>query len=269
MRITAEFVTSGKGPIFVVAKHPQSFDGRCVLVVPPFAEEMNKSRRMISEFAVSMVSSGFAVVVPDFYGTGDSEGDFSETDCETWLTDLATTEAWIQSKGWSLDSILGIRLGCLIAAHFALKRNCALRALAFWQPVLDGTRAIEQFLRLRVAASLMEDKKETVSALSKELATGHAVEVAGYQLSPSLAAQMENLTLPAITSGRLHWFEVLRAPEAAVPRASSNAMEQIVTAGVTAALHTVIGKPFWATTEIEVNQELLEATSSVLAGEAR
>ena len=53
-------------------------------MVPPFAEEMNKCRPMVTEVALGLAESGIASIVPDLYGTGDSGGDFSEGDWETW-----------------------------------------------------------------------------------------------------------------------------------------------------------------------------------------
>lgn len=266
MRITAEFIASSKGRIFAIARCPENFDGRCVLVVPPFAEEMNKSRKMIAELAGRLVEQGVGVVVPDFFGTGDSEGEFADTDVEGWLDDLHATESWMQTKGMTIDSILGVRLGCLMAAHFVQRRKAATANLIFWQPVLDGARAFEQFLRLRVAASLMEDKKETVADFKAQFAAGADVEVAGYSLSPALAAQMATLKLPSISAKKLYWFEILRSSDAAVPVANLKVIENLQKSEVVVELQTVIGQPFWATSEIACLPELLDSTASALSG---
>lgn len=259
---------AGKGRIFVLARHPKSFSGQCVLVVPPFAEEMNKSRKMVTELAQRLNARGVGVVIPDFFGTGDSEGDFAQTDCETWLDDLRATEKWMREKNWSVISVLGIRMGCIIAAEYLRRRDQPVARTVFWQPMPDGARALDQFLRLRVAASLMEDKKETVADLKAQIATGALVEVAGYGISKQLVMQIEQLKLLNCVStnvGKLHWFEVLRSAEAAVPVPTTKSFEQLQAKEIAATLQTMVGEPFWASTEIVCLPQLLDATAIALS----
>ena len=51
--VSGQFIDGAKGPIFVLAREPAAGVRGCVLVVPPFAEEMNKCRRMVTEVASS------------------------------------------------------------------------------------------------------------------------------------------------------------------------------------------------------------------------
>jgi exosortase A-associated hydrolase 2 len=268
--LAAEFITTPRGRIFALAHFPDRFEGRCVLVVPPFAEEMNKCRRMVTELAQELVATGYAVIVPDFYGTGDSEGDFADTHCEQWLLDLSATEAWLQAKGWRIDALLGIRAGCLIAAQFAQRRG-PVNKTVFWQPVIDGARAFEQFLRLRIAAAAMDGRKESIAELKQQFSSGIVVDVAGYPLSPALAQQLPKLKLdaPSLSAlGRIHWFEVLRSAEASIPVPTANFLKQLDAGNVEATLKTMIGEPYWASAEIVVLPELLAATRSALIGQA-
>src|SRR6185436_14934074 len=64
------------------------------------AEEMNKCRRMIAEAANALAALGVAALVPDLFGTGDSEGEFRDADWETWKADLDTAVAWASEEGW-------------------------------------------------------------------------------------------------------------------------------------------------------------------------
>ena len=272
--ITAEFIDSSRGRILALAHHSKNFDGRCVLVAPPFAEEMNKSRRMVTELAQRLSARGFGVVVPDYFGTGDSQGEFADTDCATWLDDLAATAAWMRRRNWSVDSILGVRLGCIVAMEFARRESVAPRKVVFWQPVLDGNRAFEQFLRMRVAASLMEDKKETVADLKAKFASGEVVEVAGYELSPRLATQIETLKMFSSLSEwsrpvpSIHWFEVLRSAEASVPLPTAKLIDQLTAGGLSIQLSTVIGEPFWASAELVTVPELLDGSADAISSAA-
>ena len=96
-RISGHFVQSGKGPIFVLRRVPVGPVAGTVLVVPPFAEEMNKCRRIVTEVALGLADRGVATLVPDLHGTGDSAGDFAEADWATWCGNLADAVEWSEA----------------------------------------------------------------------------------------------------------------------------------------------------------------------------
>ena len=271
--VSAEFIGTRRGKIFVLARHPRKFDGRCTLVVPPFAEEMNKSRRMLSILGHGLAAQGRALIVPDFYGTGDSEGDFAETNCEGWYDDLQTTERWSHTKGWSVDSLLGIRLGCLFAICYALRCQASFAQTVLWQPQLDGGRALEQFLRLRMAASLTTGKSHTAAQTQAQFSAGASVEIAGYELSAVAASQIRATQLPsgvvsniASKLGKVSWLEVVRSIDGSLPALSAQAFQQLGACGASPQLTTVPGEPFWAGSEIVCNDALIRHTTTIICG---
>ena len=67
-----------------------------ILFFPPFAEELNKSRRMISLQARKFAAMGYGVLVVDYYGTGDSEGDSGDATWEVWQKDIEAIAAWLE-----------------------------------------------------------------------------------------------------------------------------------------------------------------------------
>src|SRR5262245_21600498 len=60
-----------------------------VLLLPPFAEELNKTRRMCARFARRLAGHGWRVVRVDLYGCGDSAGEFRDATWSQWISDLA------------------------------------------------------------------------------------------------------------------------------------------------------------------------------------
>ena len=242
-----------------------------VLFFPPFAEEMNKSRPMVSRMAREMASAGYNVVIPDVYGTGDSEGDFSQASWEIWKPDIAFLLDWLQQQGAQSIICWGLRTGCLLAADVASNLTQAKLALVkqmvFWQPVLNGKQYIAQFLRLRVAAAMMSGDKESVASLRDELAEAGFLEVAGYRLSAELIAEMDQLILsdagiPADIP--CHWFEVVSEEGKPLLPVSNAVIEQWHESGVNISGQTVVGEPFWSTQEIAMAPALLGATLNVL-----
>lgn len=272
--LSGEFVGTAGRRIFLLLREPAVADGNrgSVLVIPPFGEEMNKSRRMITETAQRLCESGIAVIVPDLFGTGDSEGEFREAEVNRWVEDLATACKHAESRAMPVKAIVAVRLGCALAV--AAQRSGALPAVeasAWWQPVLDGKRHVAQFLRLRVAGGSMRgDAPETVDELRQRSAAGETLTVAGYELSPSLVTGLEGLTVDTLPagSGRLHWFEIVRDAAAAAPLPATRFVEKARNGGSQVSLMTVAGEPFWASTEIVRIQALVEQTACALAGEA-
>ena len=263
------FLRGRAGEIFLLVRSPPQPRGT-VLVVPPFAEEMNKCRRMVTETALELCSTGYAVLVPDLYGTGDSQGDFADGRWGLWQEDLETVCAWGEANRLAVRAVLAVRLGAALAVSAACNgRLPAVAATAFWQPVLDGAKHLTQFLRLRTAGNLAgEGDKETVADLRAKLAAGQSVEVAGYGLAGDLASELDALEQPTQLPSQLgatHWMEVVRTPEGGLPATSKATIERLQASGSRVSPHTFVGEPFWATVEISTVPEMIRATAQSLS----
>jgi exosortase A-associated hydrolase 2 len=256
---------------FVLLREPASAapGGGSVLVVPPFGEEMNKSRRMIAETSQRLCEAGVTVVLPDLFGTGDSEGEFRDATVERWIEDLSSACRLVESRGQPVRAILAVRLGSALAE--AAARAGAVPAVAvsvWWQPVLDGKRHLAQFLRLRVAAGSMRgDDPETVEGLRSRSAAGETIAVAGYELSPALVRGLEALATDGLPPqvGALHWIEFVREAGAVPPLPATRFVDRARAAGASAALETVAAEPFWNSSEIVRVPQAIEQTAAVLA----
>lgn len=268
MTLTLEtaFIEGRRGRLFVLARLPKGGSPRgCVLFAPPFAEEMNKCRKMMTDLSTALANRGIASVIADLFGTGDSEGELSEADWSDWQDDLERAAEWGSAFGCPVDGLVGVRLGCMLAADAA--RRLGIERSVWWQPVLDGARVLDQFLRLRVAATMMEGQKESIADLRSRLAAGEALEVAGYELSGRLAGQIDGLRLaerfgPQL--GETLWLETVRSAESSAPTPSVAAAERLRKAGVPVSLETVVCEPFWSTVEIVTNVALVNRSAEFL-----
>ncbi len=238
-----------------------------VLVFPAFAEEMNKCRSMVSAQARSLMNAGFSVVVPDLYGTGDSEGDFVDADWSVWRTDMQKLTEWIREQGASSISFLGIRAGCLLAADVARTLDDPLDKIVFWQPVSDGKQAITQFLRLKVAAEMMSGGQITVRSLRELLDKRKKLEVAGYEISHRLIHEIDQLTLEGLINHtqNLFWLEVVANKNKPLPLGSRKKVDALIAKGQPVKISTVAGDAFWSTQEITHVPELIAATTNILS----
>jgi len=261
--VSGHFLDGDKGPIFVLRRGPSNPRG-CVLVVPPFAEEMNKCRRMITRVTEGVAARGIATVLPDLYGTGDSGGDFADADWDTWCNDLVRTVRWCERHAGPVTDLLAIRLGCALACDDRVRAALpALRRVVFWQPVLDGRRFLNQFLRLRVAAAMAAGVQESASDLRRRLREGAVLEISGYELSPQLSDDLERVVPPTGLSAppaETLWTEVVSGEGAALAAPSLALIERLRVAGAQLQAAVVPGEPFWSTTEIVVNEALVALT---------
>jgi exosortase A-associated hydrolase 2 len=267
----AFFIPSPEGDLFALYFQPDngleeagSPAKKAILFIPPFAEEMNKARRMVALQARAFCQQGYAVLLLDLFGTGDSQGDFSEAKWSTWLANIETAYHWLRDKGIEDVSLWGLRVGVLLAMDF-LQQHPLIKIdqLIGWQPVLKGELFGAQFLRLRIASAMMDKNapKEKVADLKARLEAGETIEVAGYSLHPDLM-----LPLMALEAGQFdlanvaqcHVFEMIAAETQAASVSTRRWVNTMPEMKIT--LDLVVGSNFWSTQEIVEVPELIEAT---------
>lgn len=262
----AFFLPGSTGNLFALYFAPQRPVAvpRGILFFPPFAEEVNKSRRMVALQARRFAAAGYAVLLLDVFGTGDSAGDFGEARWEIWRDDVSRAARWLVDHGCAQLTFWGLRSGALLAADRLGDCDVPVERLLLWQPVVRGEQLMTQFLRLRLAADLMKQgEKTTTQELRASLSAGQSVEVAGYLLAPDLVACIDRLELKTLLRGNtppVQWLEVVPATERPLSPASRAVIEHWQQQGITVRADCVAGEPFWNTPEITVVPALLERT---------
>ncbi len=267
--VEAFFLGAGADRRFAVCWQPSPGIERRggLLFVPPFAEEMNKSRRMVALAAQALAQRGFVVLRLDLAGCGDSGGQLEQTRWDDWIADLHAGWRWLRGHAdpvhmWSL------RAGALLA-QATQPHLPAFAGHVLWQPVLSGKQHLTQFLRLRVAADAFAiadpAARASTSSLMAALHAGEVIDVAGYRLPPAIALPLATSDLTA-PSGSMdaHWLEVSAAAEPAVAPASQDRIAQWQMAGRRVTSCAVSGPPFWSTQEIEDCPALISATVDAL-----
>lgn len=241
-----------------------------MLILPPFAEEMNKCRRMMTLVAEAYCESGGSAMVVDLHGTGDSEGDFRDASVSQWCADINSALRWLGDQGFREIDVLGIRAGALVFPPEALIGELRPRRLALWQPVLKGKQAIGQFLRLLAAENIVGKTDGAATDPRRMLADNGYVEVAGYDLSRQLVEEFEALSLSDLLTGgwsTIRWFDVVPESQTVMSPAASRAVSVAAEKGVNIDGIAVHGEPFWGTPEIAVVADLITATSDFFLSE--
>jgi len=233
----------------------------------PFAEEMNKSRRMAALQAKAFAAMGLGVLQIDLYGCGDSAGDSGEATWELWKSDIAHASQWLMQKGFESIHFWGLRLGALLALDYAASEKAGVGPAKFilWQPIVNGKSFLTQFLRLKLVNELLSDdtgKASNVQVFREKLGTGESLEIAGYTLSPVMAAAIDELKLSqlVIRNSEIYWFEVTPEAGRGLPPAGVAVVEAWNQSGVYPEVTLIPGLQFWATQEISECPALLAAT---------
>ncbi len=241
------------------------------LYIHPFAEEMNKARRMAALQSRALARAGYAVLQIDLLGCGDSAGDFGDATWQSWVDDVVQGCQWLRDQNHTKCAssqtplwLWGLRTGCLLAVEAARQIDTPCNYL-FWQAPSAGQPLLQQFLRLKVAGNLLGGQtKGVMQALRDQLTGGAHVEIAGYHLAPEMASGLEQAKLspPPLKhpTQRVEWFELSTRADASLSPFATQTIARWQQAGFAVASHIVTGPAFWQTTEIEDAPELISAT---------
>jgi uncharacterized protein len=249
-----------------------------VLYLHPWAEEMNKARRMAAMQSRALAAAGYEVLQIDLQGCGDSSGGFGDATWDGWLADVARAAAWLQNQNPTQAAggapavplwLWGLRAGALLACEAAplLPTPCHF---LFWQPAASGKVLMQQFLRLKAAADMQPGEaknaaKDTLARLREALNAGQPIDVAGYRVAAALALGFEKATL-ALPSApqQVLWLETATQADAELLPGSSTKVQAWREAGHSVHSQVVLGPAFWQTQEIEDAPALIAATVSAL-----
>jgi exosortase A-associated hydrolase 2 len=262
------FLPAAPGRRFCLYHAPNGTPRGAVLYVHPFAEEMNRARRMAALQARALARAGYGVLQLDLYGCGDSDGDFGDARWAIWQEDLARGAAWLHARLGQPLTLWGLRLGALLAAQSACDTGLPVHSLLLWQPVQKGPAYLTQFLRLRMAGALLDGSEAHAGTdtLRRMLQDGQPLEIAGYDLAPELAAAIDALPpLDTLTPPcPVHWFEAVNGASRQLPAGAARVTNAWRERGVDLQMRALACPPFWATPEIAVSDELITLTTQAL-----
>ncbi len=132
-----------------------------LIIAPPLGHDRVTAHRGLLVLAELLADVGFAVVRFDWTGTGNSAPLLSDSATAIWREDMRAVTAWLQAAGAPSVSVVGLRSGCLLAAHTAQtwdesdsslevgdpaarlpsaesSATCPWRSLILWDPVGRG-----------------------------------------------------------------------------------------------------------------------------------
>ncbi|MGP1354172.1 MAG: hypothetical protein ACTS1Z_12700 [Parasphingopyxis sp.] len=200
--------------------------GRQLLIVPSLFEELNRTRKLISDLMRALAASDIASHLPDLPGTGESETSLADVTWEAWRHAVTDAAAHVGAS-----AILALRGGCLL--DDAVQPAAHIR----FSPVA-GKRLIRDLLRSRSLTDPAFD-----SAAQKAVFTGGSTNLGGYPVGAELASALRDA-------------EVIPIDGATTVRLESDHGEADI---------TISGPPLWRRAEPSGSPELAENLAKIVA----
>jgi len=217
---------------------------RAFVFCHPFGEEKLWAHRVYVSFARELASRGFFVLRFDHTGYGDSEGDFSQSTLAVQLQDIDRAVMLVKEYSPSVSEVgfLGLRLGATLAL-MAADRLGKNGPLILWDPVVDGERFIQEFLRSNLTTQLAVYGEVRVNRdqLVEKLRNGEIVNVDGYDLSYPVYEQIAGIQLldSDLSAGRPGLIVQIGRTDR--PKKEFQEISQLLGAD----LRCVVEEPFW------------------------
>jgi alpha/beta superfamily hydrolase len=162
--------------------------GEAVLICSASAHEYERCHRATRQLAVQFARAGYFAMRFDYFGTGDSMGDYEEASFAQWRRDVAIAAAECRRRSDRARLCLaGVRLGATLAAQAAADLENVTQ-LVLYAPVIDGPSLLSQWRREQVAF----DSKHSHAVMK----TPH--ELLGFPLTDAFRTELSaELALPA------------------------------------------------------------------------
>ena len=167
--------------------------GDGVVLCPPFGEEYLHAHGTYRLLARQLSAANLDVLRFDYFGTGDSAGEFEDADAEQWMSDIGT--AIMELKDISQVSriaLVGLRYGGTLAALAARTRSDVDR-LVLWDAIFDGPAYLTEI----GAAAAVPDQ---------------TVDARGVSVTPRLRDEMASVTLNSFAAPLPRTMVVNSAP---------------------------------------------------------
>jgi pimeloyl-ACP methyl ester carboxylesterase len=231
------FFGSSARQLFGVYEAPGQSHRGAVVLCPPLGNEYLYSHPTYRLLSRMLTDAGFHVLRFDYFGTGDSAGEFEDTDQKQWLSDISTAADELKDlSGMERVSLVGLRYGGTLAALTSRARRDIDR-LVLWNPVINGRSYLSEFDAKPTGRSGEAD----VSGVVVTSRIRHDIEQATTDtFGPNLPS-----TLILVTTDAVEQYEALRG--------------QLAATGADASLRHVPDVPAW------LNSHLTAAAMPVAA----
>ncbi|KGJ95947.1 hypothetical protein [Thalassotalea sp. ND16A] len=260
--LEGHFIPSKQGKLFV-SQFGKSNSDAAILCLPAITEELNLSRAVVAKQAQNFAQHGLPCFVLDYFGTGDSEGELEQADCDLWLENVLTAGEWLKQQGISKIILWGVRFGALLILAHQKKLHQALpiNKQLLWKPVTNGKQFARQLLRIKQAASIIHSSAKNTDWRQRILA-GHNTEIAGYNITSRMLTSLEMLQIDddMRPASPIIWIELATNELSPVTKNLCAKWPQ-----GSVSVHCFESPPFWQVPDVFSLPELYELTRALIS----
>ena len=166
----------------------------------PVGVEYVRSHWAFRQLAGHLAGKGYHVFRFDYYGTGDSAGEFEQADISCWLENIELAAAEFRHMAnWQQLSLVGLRLGATLG--LLASERLALNQLVMWDPVIDGKAYINTLAEMH---ETLKSNPDYIPAGSRGSFHFRDDEMIGYIFNAQLRDQIRALDLSKAQPERIN-----------------------------------------------------------------
>lgn len=168
---------------------PERKSDTMVIMCHGFTGNKQENKRLFVEAARAFSGAGFSALRFDFFGSGDSAGDFADSAISHNRANLRDAIAFVRSQNYSKIVVLGISMGA--ASAIITVADQPVDALVLWSTVPDFQQLF---------SSLFADYQEKIAAVDKIEYDGWQIKKTFWEDSLQYDVQnaFKNLSLPKL-----------------------------------------------------------------------
>ena len=172
--------------LFRLAQEPKDVG---IVLCQPHAHEYIRCHRAFREMGQRLARLGFHVLSFDYYGTGDSGGDYQEGEVSTWGQDLdVAIDTMKQRLQIHRVCLIGLRMGATLAMMVSAKRT-DIAAIALWDPIVSGSDVNAEAAEIRMHQALDPIRQRDVAY----------PDVLSYPITNEMIIDLERIDLCLVT----------------------------------------------------------------------
>ncbi|MBI3921839.1 MAG: alpha/beta hydrolase [Armatimonadetes bacterium] len=238
---------------------------------PPFAEEEKSSHRTFVDLARRLCDAGCAVLLIQYRGCGDSEGEFDDFLCADWREDIRAGLNFLRESTRAPLGLLGLRVGATLAAEVAEEAPEVSR-LVLWEPILSGKQYMSLNLRRKLLRKMLTDKEGSLAAKADETSAVNVVSVApeeresgidfeGYWITDQLQSEVASIDLLAEIQRFKGGVLITQISSQSTPGKAVQSLEgRYRQAGAQVETHAVVEQPIWNLMDLFTAESLVQHT---------
>jgi amino acid adenylation domain-containing protein len=210
--------------VYFAASAASQVSRSAVVLCMPIGEESTRTSFVARRFALRLAERGVPVLRFDFFGTGDSGGDLSQSSVSRWIEDVVAAARVLRDKSGASSIIgVGVRLGATLLCAAAARAGISEQV--YWDPVESGAEYVDE---LRSMHARYLESTTPMRGLGKRRAPPVGEELLGAVYAPELVRSISELNLlqcvGATDISRVSWM----ATGAAAARAANRWQKQLV-----------------------------------------